>query len=193
MSNANVRAKHMEATMDCVINSVRQGDNVYVHCVSGLSRGPVAAMILSAELMGISMDDARWWVNHARNVKDERGSWRNYGHCEDMDGPWIAKILRYDTAVIIIPTCFACDGALHKTPGGYTAIVHAANIHSDVAVPLCSSGKGASEYISYPLSDIQTTVGMAQAARQFGGNFCEQCEPLLSASSRAQVGQLWTD
>ena len=71
MSNANTRARHIESFIDCLVNSLRQGDNAYVHCISGISRAPMAAAILGAKLMGISVEDAKWWIDQARNVKFE--------------------------------------------------------------------------------------------------------------------------
>ena len=37
-----------------------------------------------------------------------------------------------------------------------------------------------------------TVEDISQAANQFGGKFCENCEPLLKASLRHQVSQLWS-
>ena len=44
-----------------------------------------------------------------------------------------------------------------------------------------------------PLADIQTVTEMEQAAGQFGGTFCADCEPLMRASLRVQARQLWQD
>ena len=180
MSNPNNRADDVEAIMDCVINSVRQGYNAYVHCISGLSRGPVAAAIFSAKLMGISMEDAKWWIDQARNVKDERDRNRR-GNREDMDGPWISRVLRIKTAKALTPTCFVC----HVYQGQST--VHAATIIHNAVAPLCLSTEGARADMICPLADIQTFSEMEQAASQFVGVFCAECEPLMRASLRVRA------
>ena len=188
MSNASTRAGHIEAIMDCVINSIRQGDNAYVHCISGLSRAPVAAAIFSAKLMGISLEDAKWWINQARNVKDERNKSRR-GNREDMDGPWITRVLMKNTTAALIPTCFSCRVHLGQST------VHASTISNDALVPICRSSKGAGKGMDWrdPLAGIQTVGGIEQAAHQFGSTFCADCEPLLRASLRVQARQLWQD
>ena len=183
MSNPRNRAYDIEEIIDCVINSVRQGDNAYVHCISGLSRGPVAAAIFSAKLMGISMEDAKWWIDQARNVKDERG--RRRGNREDMDGPWISRILQIETAEARTPTCFVCR--VHQDQ----STVHAATLTHDAVVPLCLSTEGAEAHMYCPLADIQTYPDMEQAASQVVGAFCVKCEPLMKASLRMQARQFW--
>ena len=178
MSNPNNREYDIEEIMDCVINSVRQGDNAYVHCISGLSRGPVAAAIFSAKLMGISLEDAKWWINQARNVKDERGR-NGRGRREDMDGPWIARILGIKTATATTPTCFVCR--VHQGQ----STVHAASITRNAVAPLCLPTEV--RHVNF----AKTYSEMEQAASQFVGVFCVECEPLMRASLRVQARQLW--
>ena len=53
MSNAQLRLADLRDVIPPLVNSLRQGDNAYLHCISGLSRAPVAAAIMGAKLMGI--------------------------------------------------------------------------------------------------------------------------------------------
>ena len=43
------------------------------------------------------------------------------------------------------------------------------------------------------LAGIQTVEEIEQAFYQFGSTFCTDCEPLLRASLRVQIRQLWQD
>ena len=70
MSNAKARRADMRALKSCLLNSLRQGDNAYVHCVSGISRAPMAASVMGALL--ISFEEAKSIRNQTRNVSFDR-------------------------------------------------------------------------------------------------------------------------
>jgi len=89
MSNPQARIKDMRALKSCLVNSLWQGDNAYVHCVSGISRAPMASSVMSAMVMGISFDQAKDIVNQTRNVSFQKGEMR-------MQGDWIEAMLRED-------------------------------------------------------------------------------------------------
>ena len=87
----------------CLFNSLRQGENAYVHCVSGISRAPVAAAVMSAVLMNISFNEARGIIDLVRNVKfDDRR-----GKQPSMIGDWIDKVLRERVVAAEGPTGFS--------------------------------------------------------------------------------------
>ena len=48
MSNPHARLDDMNVLKSCLVNSLRQGDNAYVHCISGISRAPMAAAAVAA-------------------------------------------------------------------------------------------------------------------------------------------------
>ena len=72
MSNSRQRLTDMRALKPRVVNSLRQGDNAYIHCVSGILRAPVAAAVLASSLMNISFERAKYIISQVRNV-DFRG------------------------------------------------------------------------------------------------------------------------
>ncbi len=47
---------------------MRQGDNAYIHCVSGISRAPAAAAVVGSSLMDISFERAKYIISQVRNV-----------------------------------------------------------------------------------------------------------------------------
>ncbi len=67
--NPVTRTSDFEALQEFVITSLRQGDNVYVHCVAGVRRAVIVAALLSAILMGIRLEAAMDIINQSRNVE----------------------------------------------------------------------------------------------------------------------------
>ena len=181
MSNLNTRGSDMRSLLPCLINSLRQGDNAYVHCVSGLSRAPMAAAVMSAKLMCISLRGAKHIIGQIRNVKFDgyRGSER------DLEGPWIEGILRSTTAEAVAPTGFSCC-VTRESQG----IVHATASGEDGTGPSCRWKKGTASRRNFKAT-VVTVGSLKDAAAQFGGRFCAICEPLLRASLRVKIKQLW--
>ena len=141
-----------------------------------------------SELMAISMADSKLWIDQSRDVKFERnGSWRRQHRV--MDGPGIDDILIKNTMVALVPTCFSCQVLLDQ------ATVHASTISNDALVPICRSGKADGKGRDWrdPRAGIRTVGDIEQAAHQFEGTFCADCEPLLRASLQMQARQLWQD
>ena len=84
MSREDHREHDMEAIIPLLADSLRQGNNAYIHCVSGISRAPLAAAILCAVFMNISFGRAKDIITQIRNIKDH----------PEMEGPWIDRLLR---------------------------------------------------------------------------------------------------
>ena len=177
MSNNKARGADMRALMPCLVNSLRQGDNAYVHCVSGLSRAPVAAGVMGAKLMGISLRKSKQIIDQTRNVKSERG----------MEVPWIDDVLHEDMPEAPIPTGFSCR-VTHPSH----VVVHATAAGKHGTGPLCRWKKGAAGQKTFK-SCTMTVSSLEEAATEFRGKFCTTCEPLLKASLRVQIRELWAD
>jgi len=112
-SNPEARLADMRALKACLVNSLRQGDNAYVHCVSGLSRAPMAAAVMCAMLMGISVEEAKDIIGQIRNVSFDKGERR-------MQGAWIDSVSQEKAADVVVPTGFSCQASDSKE-----ALVHA--------------------------------------------------------------------
>ena len=84
VSNPTNMRSDLEAFKHIVIESLRQGNNVYVHCVAGIRRAPIIAAGISAMAMGIRLKDAKDIINQSRNVEFEGMQVGQYG----MEGPW---------------------------------------------------------------------------------------------------------
>ena len=181
MSNPRIRGGDLRLLLPCLINSLRQGDNAYIHCVSGLSRAPVAAAIASAELMCISFDDAKYIVDQVRHVKFEgyKGSTR------DLEGPWIDAILHTTTPEAVAPTGFSC-----RLTRGAEGLVHASVPFEDGTAPVCRWRKGPANRRTFKAA-VETVGSLEEAQAQFGGKFCSSCAPLLRASLRVKIDCLW--
>ena len=115
-SNPQARLKDKQEILPCVPNSLIQGDNTYCHCVTGISRAPRAATVISAELMMITFEQGHYFIDQVRNInidKDEK----------NMKGPWAYSILRQGDTNSAAPTGFSsrapitgsCGLTLHAT------------------------------------------------------------------------------
>jgi len=190
MSNPAARLSDMRALKSCLVNSLRQGDNAYVHCVSGLARAPMAAAVMCAMLMGISLEQAKDIISQTRNVKFGRGE-------QHMQGAWIDSVIREGVTSAVAPTGFSC-----RVSNPDEVVVHATTVAEGLSQcvphqravqciePICRWKKGAVGKQDFKRDSI-TVESIEEAAVQFGGRFCVNCEVLLKASSRLQVHQLF--
>ena len=181
MSNRHTRGTDLRALLPCLINSLRQGDNAYIHCVSGISRAPVAAAITSAKLMNTTFEDAKYIIEQVRNVKFEGYN----GNPRDLEGPWIDAILDMTIPETVAPTGFSCRPT-RDTHG----VVHA-SVESDEGLgPICRWKRGPTDRKHYRAA-VTTVTSLELAAAQFGGKFCSICAQSLRASLRVKINELW--
>ena len=119
--------------MDVLLGQfLEQGDNAYVHCVSGISRAPMAAAVMSSMLMGIDFEDAKDIINQTRNVKFEG----MHGGQRSMGGPWIDEVLQKGTINAVVPTGFSCRVAHPEQ-----VVVHATASGKDGTGPITVGGR----------------------------------------------------
>ena len=175
MSNPHARLSDMRVLRPCLVNSLRQGDNAYVHCISGITRAPMAAAVMSAMLMGISFEEAKDIINQTRNVSFASG--------QRLQGAWIDRVLREGWTNAEAPTGFSCSAASKDN-----IVVHATTVVDGDTEPICRWEKGATG--EHDL--IMTAETIEQASNQFGGRFCANCNALLRASLKVQVKRFYS-
>ena len=91
--NPVTRTPDFETLQEFVITSLRQGDNVYVHCVTGIRRSVIVAALLSAVLMGITLEAAMDIINQSRNVEFNMHTGRQWNiRYESMEGLWMDEM-----------------------------------------------------------------------------------------------------
>jgi len=178
MSNPKARLAGMRALRSCLVNSLRQGDNAYVHCVSGISRAPMAAAVMCAMLMGISFEEAKDIINQTRDVSLDKGERR-------MEGDWIDGVLRERVTNAAVPTGFSC-----RVSNPDEVVVHATTLVEGGTEPICRGEKGAAGKQDFKRDSI-TVESIEKASNQFGGKFCVNCEVMLKASLRLQVDRFF--
>ena len=83
--NHVTRTSDFEALQEFAITSMRQGNNVYVHCVAGIRRAVVVAAILSTISMNITLATAMDMISQTRNV-----DWRV--RYDRMAGRWMDEM-----------------------------------------------------------------------------------------------------
>jgi len=175
MSNPNVRETEIRALRPCLMNSLRQGDNAYVHCISGYTRAPLAAAVMSAMLMGISIAEAKHIINQTRFVSFSSG--------RGMQGGWINQLLRESWTNAEAPTGFSCEVA--DRPLWLNTKVHATTMTDAGAAPICHHKERATCILHL------TTETAEQAHKEFGGSFCPDCSALLRASLKSEVERFY--
>ena len=178
MSNSRQRLTDMRALKPHVVNSLRQGDNAYIHCVSGISRAPAAAAVLLSSLMDISFQEAMDIISQVRNVnfsnKEER----------EMQQGWDA-IIHEPVTSTPAPTGFSC-----KTSKPNEVTVHATRTVKNGLEPICRWKKGVAGRQDFK-RDTMTVETVEKASSTFGGTFCVNCRPLLRASLALEVGHFY--
>jgi hypothetical protein len=175
MSHSGHREGDIEALSACFVNSLRKGDNGYIHCVSGISRAPMAAAILCSMLMGISFDLARVIISQSRNIREEPG----------MEGPWIDRVLLLRPAEAEAPTSFSCHDT---TPD--RVVVHATSSLTGRVQPICRGIRGPMSRKEFT-DNVLIFKSVEEAFNDRGGRFCTTCETLLRASLRVEVNNLY--
>ena len=161
-----------------MLNSLRQGDNAYVHCVTGVSRAPRAAAVIGAKLMGITFEKAKYIITQVRNIKCDRSE-------KGMEGPWTNTVLRGGETNAAAPTGFSC-----RAPITGTVTVHATTLVNGRARAICHGKVGATG--ARDLEDgVTTTESIEAAARDMGGTFCAACKSLLRASLILKINAIY--
>ena len=95
VSNPVARTSDFEALQEFAITSLRQGDNVYVHCVTGVRRAVIVAALLSAILMDITLEAAIDIINQSRHVEFNFHTGRHWNtRYESMEGQWMDEMHR---------------------------------------------------------------------------------------------------
>ena len=179
MSNPHARLIDMRLLRSTLVNSLRQGDNAYVHCVSGISRAPMAAAVMCSLLMKISFKESQKIINSVRNVRFEKGE-------EHMEGAWIDCVIREGVKPIEVPTGFSCWAAKKAN-----VLVHATTLANGATVPICRWKKGAVMEPRKFKGDTVTVDSIETASNQFGGKFCGNCRQLVKASLKLQIDELF--
>ena len=178
LSNPSTRQADMRALKAMLVNSLRQGDNAYVHCVSGISRAPAAAAVMCSMLMGISLEQSKDIIAQTRNVSFDWGE-------QHMQGAWVDNVLREKVTNAVVPTGFSC-----RVVNPEDVVVHATTSVKGGIEPICHWKKGAAGKHDFR-GNIITVDSIEQASNQFSGRFCINCEALLRASLKLQVDQFY--
>ena len=119
----------MRALKPCLVNSLRQGDNAYVHCVSGISRAPMASAVIGSILMGISFEKAKDIINQTRNVSFDKAE-------QKMQGAWMDSVIREGVTNALVPTGFS-EARMFRVLWAEDAAIHAIAMVNGSPEPIC--------------------------------------------------------
>ena len=134
--------------------------------------------MICANLMGISLDEAKHFISQTRNVDFASG--------QHLQGTWVNRVLQEGVTKTEEPTGFSCCVANKDN-----ILVHATTFVDGGTEPICRWKKGAAGKRDFK-GDIQTAETIEQASNQFGGRFCANCNALLRASLKVQVKRLYS-
>ena len=181
MSNPHARLKDMHELLPCVLNSLRQGDNAYCHCITGVSRAPrAAAAAIGAKLMGITFEKAMYIIDQVRNIKHNGGE-------EKMEGCWAEGILRYGDTTPVAPTGFSCRSPIT----GFTRFtLHATTMVNGRALAVCHAESGATGAYDFQYGVITASSFVASDMGWYC-TFCATCKSLLKASLIVRVNNTY--
>jgi len=147
----------------------------------------MAAAVMCAMLMGISVEEAKDIIGQIRNVSFDKGERR-------MQGAWIDSVLQEKATNVVVPTGFSC-----RVSDSKEVLVHATTViegrTSDKELfrsvePICRWKEGAAGKQDFK-RDCITVESIEEASNQFGGRFCINCEAWLKASLSIQVERLF--
>jgi hypothetical protein len=201
LSSPQARMWDIRALQTCLVNSLRQGDNAYVHCTTGISKGPNTAALLGAILMRISFNEALSIVEQACSLeRSNLAKWEIH-----MLNPWMNEVLQAERRVFLpdrlllprtrAPTGYARLAQVFRPPGHgwYTQLagsVHATTLVEGNTEPICSWKRDASFKRDFERDSV-TARNVEEAANRLGGRFCSDCEAMLKASVRVQVDRFF--
>ena len=155
MSNLNLRCQEFKAVAQRVVHSLYGGDNVVVHCMTGLARGPMAAALLSAVAHNESLQVAMDRIERLRNTQLPDRAWGSMG------GKWAVQAAEMELKLPRYPVGFAAV----RTEA---AVVHA--VVKDMEeryIPLCKWQQG--RVVEYPREPVFAST--VSAIRQYSSKF----------------------
>jgi hypothetical protein len=186
MSNDQVRKQDLRKLRTTLLTSMRQGDNTYAHCMTGLCRAAIGGSLLAALLMNEEISCSMSRVDDLRNVQMDK-AWRNMG------GPWIDRILNEECVVHPESNFF-----LVGTDRPSQTVVHAgiAGAAEDEVrrqtddYPLCKWKRGGNASAPNEHKHM-VRCGQPEQAVAFSDTFCKACWPKLSSSRRVMVQKVF--
>ena len=173
MSNPGSRQWDFRKLRTALLTSLRQGDNAYVHCMTGLCRAPLAASMLTSLIMNEDVDAAMKRVESLRNVQLDAAF-------ASMGGSWMGKLVNERCAVHAQSDCY-----LVETSRLASTVVHA-GVAGEKDHPLCKWRKGVALTWRY-MARLETP----EEARSYSDAFCPDCCVKLPASRRTQVKKVF--
>jgi hypothetical protein len=154
-----------------LLSSMRQGDNAYVHCMTGLCRAAIGGALLGGLIMNEDFSTSASRVVDLRNVQMDR-AWTNMG------GPWIDRIL--DEECTVHPeTNFYLVGTSRPSH----SVVHA-GVAGAEDYPLCKWKRGCKGVAP---KEHMAKCEQPEQARCFSDTFCQACLPKLPSSGRVKA------
>ena len=187
MSNAGVRKQDLRKLRTTLLTSMRQGDNAYIHCMTGLCRAAIGGALVGALVMDEEISCSISRVVDLRNVQMDK-AWRNMG------GPWMDLILN-EACTVHPESNFFLAGTGRPTQtvvhAGISAIGTDGVRRPDDDYPLCQWKQG-SRTVAPKEHRHMARCGAPEQAKAFSETFCKACLPKMSASGRVRVQQVFS-
>jgi hypothetical protein len=182
VSYREVSLKDYRKHRNLVVNSLRNGDNIYIHCATGVTRGPAAGAIWAATVTPWSVEGAHAIISEVRNINDN--SWELIAD-EDQKGcgTWATEAKK---KAVLWPPREMWGISFNFAP---SSVIHATHTDdewpSKKRTPLCQHKRGATSRCSTQLIDI---ANLKDAIKHHGGHHvCRACMLVMPASEVVEV------
>ena len=180
MSHHRHRLNDLRAVLPLMARSLACGDNIYIHCMTGLSRGPLGAAILIAALNREPLDTAIRRIDSLRNTK--------LGDAlQSMGGPWIEAAIGTQ-----IDRWWPCH--FYVAEHNRNNMAHASVKEGDDYFPLCKWKQGERTPFAQPGNKFPPLFANSSllGIRSYACRFCRACQTYLCASLQVEVDALFS-
>ena len=178
MSNPGARQQDFRKLRTTLLTSLRQGDNAYVHCMTGLARAPLAASLLASLLMNEDVEAAMRRVDNLRNVQLDKA-------CSRMGGIWMDRLVN-KPCIVHKESDFYLAGTSRPTSTVVHAGVTSQRVSGLANQPLCKWKRGVAG-VPPAKPEHRAEIDTPEEARRFSETFCQDCLSKISASGRTRV------
>ena len=184
MSNETTRQQDFRRLRTTLLTSLRQGDNAYIHCMTGLCRAPLAASICASLLMNEDVDHSMQRIENVRNVQMEKAKGQmggRHGGCA-----WMHTLVD-EPCIVHADSDFYLAGTTRPTSNVvHAAVTAVSTINADY--PLCKWKRGGA---GAPSKMHNARISKPEEAKNFSSNFCQDCLAKLPASRRMHVKRVF--
>ncbi len=175
MSNPGERQRDFRKLRTPLLTSLRQGDNAYIHCVTGVCRAPIGASLVASLLTNENVEAAMERIDDLRNTQMDKARQR-------MGGSWLGKLVEEPC-----PAFEKSDHYIASTVRPTSVVIHA-GVEGSPNHPMCKWKKGGE---GAPFKKHAVRLETPADAKSFSDTFCRDCLGRLPASKQLAITEVF--